>query len=173
LALSLNRYGAILSELGYKKEARGYLDQGLEMRRKMLAHEKNTTNQRALAISLSYVADFLADIGDGPTALRYFEESVQLYSEVYPKDRFPVGHPELASSLQNLAFVHSNLYQYEAAAENGQRAADMNKALAAAKIPVDRQGWATSLANLGEIYYHLKKYAEASQCLLESLTLYR
>src|SRR5437899_970979 len=45
--------------------------------------------------------------GRGPEATKVFADVLRMREGLYPKARYPQGHPDLAGSLNWLAFLHS------------------------------------------------------------------
>ena len=85
-----------------------------------------------------------------------------MHQALYPKDRFPHGHPDLANSLNNLGLLLKAQGDYGEARGYLERALAMNEAL----YPKDRypQGHpdlATSLNNLGALLQAQGDYGEA------------
>src|SRR5262249_25531454 len=95
-------------------------------------------------------------------ALAKMKESLQIREELYPKDRYPQGHSELALSLGEMGVILLSQGSYIEARGYLERALAMYQAL----YPKDRypQGHphlASSLNNLGSLLQDQGSYADA------------
>ena len=75
-----------------------------------------------------------------------------MYEALYPKDRYPLGHPHLANSLNSLGSLLEAQGTYGEARGYLERALAMNEALYPKdRFPQGHPGLATSLNNLGAL----------------------
>ena len=100
--------------------------------------------------------------GDLVKAVAKIKESLQIREQLYPKDRYPEGHPDLADSLNAMGFLLQAQGSYGEARGYYERALAMRQAL----YPKDRypQGHpdlATSLNNLGVLLQAQGSYGKA------------
>jgi CHAT domain-containing protein/tetratricopeptide (TPR) repeat protein len=88
--------------------------------------------------------------GELTTAVEEIKQSLQLRERLYPKDRYPRGHTDLANSLNNLGALLEALGDYGGARMYLERALAMNEALYPKdRFPHGHPELATSLYNLG------------------------
>jgi CHAT domain-containing protein/tetratricopeptide (TPR) repeat protein len=127
-----------------------------------------TTEERqkleAKASNLSEAGDQAYQQGDLVKATARIKESLQIREKLYPKDRYPHGHAELAESLNNMGFLLEDQGSYDEA----RRCYDRALAIFVSLYPNDRfphghPDLATSLNNLGALLQHQGKYVEARQ----------
>lgn len=84
------------------------------------------------------------------------------------KQRLDADHPDIATSLNNLALLYSSQGRYSEAEPLYLQALDINRR----SLPQDHPSIATSLNNLAGLYYHQKRYAEAAQLFQEALEIF-
>jgi CHAT domain-containing protein len=113
-------------------------------------------------------------LGNFVKARQACREVLEIHRRLYPKEKYPQGHPDLANSLNNLAFV------YQAAGEDGQaeplyqEALTMTRALYPKdKYPHGHSDLARSLNNLALLHFYAGEYGRAEPLLKEALVMYR
>jgi tetratricopeptide (TPR) repeat protein len=81
---------------------------------------------------------------------------------LFPKEKYPDGHPELATSLDNLASLLKAQGEYGKAEPLYRRALEMRQALFPKEsFPQGHPDLATSLNNLGAVLQDQGEYAKA------------
>jgi tetratricopeptide (TPR) repeat protein/CHAT domain-containing protein len=142
--------------------------------------ERLTTDQRQKlgrpGLELYNASNQAFERGDLTTAVEKARQHLRIMERLYPKDRYPHGHPNLATSLNNLGHRLHALGDYGGARGYFEQALAMTEAL----YPKDRypQGnphLATSLHNLGTHlrdqgdYGGARGYLERALAMFESL----
>jgi len=112
--------------------------------------------------------------GDLVKAVAKTRESLNILEKLYPKDRYPQGHPELANSLNNMGFLLEGQGSYGEARVYYERALAMYQSL----YPKDRypQGHpdlAGGLNNMGIMLLGHGSYGEAGPYLERALAMYQ
>jgi len=88
--------------------------------------------------------------GRASEAVLLLRQVLELNQRLYPADKFPDGHPDLAESLNSLGFVLQALNQVERALPYYQQALEMNQRLYPAdKVPGGHPNLAVSLNHVG------------------------
>src|SRR5262245_43712221 len=90
-----------------------------------LTREQQRLLKRARTLNEQAVA--LYQGGEYPQATQLFRETVRLYEQAYPKDKYPQGHPELANGLNNLGLLLRVQGEYGKALGYLQRALSMRE----------------------------------------------
>ena len=92
----------------------------------------------------------------------YYERALAMYQALYPKERYPQGHPDLALSLNNLGGVLKAQGAYGEARGYLERALAMYQALyPKERYPQGHPDLAGSLNNLGLLLQAQGAYGEA------------
>src|SRR5262245_60730659 len=73
-----------------------------EPARKQTSEERQLLEKEAKSLNLEALK--LRGAGKFAEATRQMERALALFEELYPKDQFPQGHPNLAGGLNNLGF---------------------------------------------------------------------
>jgi CHAT domain-containing protein len=134
-------------------------------RRDELAREAADLDRRAVGLSLQ---------GRDAEAVALAERSLQIRRRLYPADRYPDGHPDLAKSLSNLGFLYRNagdLARAEAAAR--EALAVRRKLYPPGRYPGGHPQLAQSANTLGAILQARGELAAAEPFLREALALRR
>jgi hypothetical protein len=110
--------------------------------------------------------------GDYTKAEPYYRDALAMYQALFPKDRYPQGHPALALSLNNLGALLLARGEYAKAEAYWREALAMRQAL----YPKPRylQGHpdlALSLNNLGALFLEHGEYAKAEPYLRDALVM--
>jgi CHAT domain-containing protein len=93
---------------------------------------------------------------------------------LFPKDRFPRGHPQQALSLNNLGLLYESAGQYAKAEPLYREALEMYRALfPKERVPNGHPSLALSLNNLGGLYEATGAYTKAEPLYREALDMYR
>ena len=82
-----------------------------------------------MAACLNNLGILLKHQGDYDGSRDYLQRALAMYEALYPKSRYPQGHPDLASGLYNLGALLKAQGDYTAARGYCQRALAMNEAL--------------------------------------------
>jgi CHAT domain-containing protein len=92
---------------------------------------------------------------------------------LYPKERYPQGHPDLAQSLNNLGYLHLAQGDYAKALPLFERALAMRERLyPEARYPQGHPDLALSLNNLGSLHWTQGDYGKARPLFERGLDLY-
>ena len=100
LATSLNVMGFLLQAQGAYGEAQRYLQRALAMRGPL--PQGRYPQGTPTWPEPEQPGRLLQDQGAYGEARGYYERALAMYQALYPKERYPQGHPALASSLNNL-----------------------------------------------------------------------
>jgi tetratricopeptide (TPR) repeat protein len=165
VAACLTNLGEALRADGKRRDAVVCFEQALTTYRRLYPATRYADGHLSIVVNLNHLGESLLEEDDlaraaertrlaSPkdgvafdliNATHYLEESVRMAKKLYPKTRFPDGHPTLAASLNHLAEAHT-------------ARGDLDQAEAASKESLDasrsRKGQleeALSLANLGEV----------------------
>jgi CHAT domain-containing protein len=134
--------------------------------------QRKELEQKAFDLSREGARQYQA--GDYAKAKELLREALAIYRALYPKEKYPQGHPDLAVSLGNLGDLHRFGGEYAKAEPLLKEALAMFRAM----YPKDRypQGHAylaTSINNLGQLHRFGGEYAKAEPLLKEALAMYR
>ena len=107
-------------------------------------------------------------------ATRAQEQAVAICRRLYPADRYPEGHPELSTSLNNLGGFLQGQGDYERARKYLEEVLQMRRLQYPKKTyPSGHQELATSFNNLAGLLGSQGNYAEASKYCEEALEISR
>ncbi len=107
------------------------------------------------------------------TAVAETRKSHQLLERLYPKTDYPQGHPELARSLNVLAYLLRVQGDFGGARGYLERAMAMNQALYPKdRFPQGHPGLAAGLNNLGQLLQDQEDYGGARGYLERALAMY-
>jgi CHAT domain-containing protein/Tfp pilus assembly protein PilF len=127
--------------------------------------EKRATelNQRVLALHQQ---------GQLDGARKLCEEALALRQQLYPKERYPDGHPDLAASLNNLGFLLQAQGDSGKALDYLQQALQMRRQLfPREKYPDGHPDLASTLTNVGFLLRAQGEYDKALDCYQEALQM--
>ena len=115
--------------------------------------------------------------GIAPAAVGKLRTAYQICRKLYPAKKYPTGHPDLATSLHNLAAVLHALKQLPQARSYYERAVSMRRKIySESKYPQGHPELATSLNNLGSVLQAMGRFRDAvpfyQQCLAMLRRLY-
>jgi CHAT domain-containing protein/Tfp pilus assembly protein PilF len=133
--------------------ASGTADEPSKEERKELQRRAAELNEKAYQ---------LYQKGQYAEAVKVMKQVLEIDEALYPKDKYPQGHPDLASSLNNLGALLKAQGEYGKALPYLQRALAMVEALCPkAKYPQGHPDLATCLNNLGSLLDAQGEYDEA------------
>jgi CHAT domain-containing protein/Tfp pilus assembly protein PilF len=115
------------------------------------------------AAELNQEANRLYLKGQYQAALNKFEQALSIEEKLYPKDKYPLGHANLATALNNVGFLFKVQGDYQKALLYLQRALDIRQAL----YDKDKQGHpelAINLDNLGTLFHVQGDFQKALTC---------
>jgi CHAT domain-containing protein/tetratricopeptide (TPR) repeat protein len=165
VAVSLGNLASILRSEGKFGEAEKVVREALDMWDRLVKGDDPSK-----ALCLGHLALVLRDQGNFAEAEALHRKSLDMNRRLYPKERFPNGHPYLAESLEGTAFVMcARPGKYEEAEALFREAIDMRRRL----LPGDRPETAACLAGLGWVLGAEGKYAEAETVLRDTLRMRR
>jgi CHAT domain-containing protein/tetratricopeptide (TPR) repeat protein len=104
----------------------------------------------------------LKDQGEYGQALDYYQLALRMCRKLYPKERYPQGHPHLASCLGNLGALLRDQGEYGQALEYYRQALHMRQQLyPKGRYPQGHPDLAGSLNNLGDLLQEQGEYGQA------------
>jgi CHAT domain-containing protein/Tfp pilus assembly protein PilF len=107
-------------------------------------------------------------------ATERFQKAVELLQKVYPKEKYPNGHVELAVSLNNLGLLLQAQGDYGKAEPFYREALEMfQKLFPKEKFPSGHPLLARSLINLGGLLYLQGEYGQAEPFIRQALEMYQ
>ena len=107
-------------------------------------------------------------------AENYFRRALRIREELFPEDKFPQGHADLALSLNWMGVVLYKLERYEEAKTYYERVLAMRRRLyPATEHPQGHACIALDLTNLGDAYKKLHKYDAARKSYDQGLEMRR
>ena len=135
--------------------------------------KKLTTDQRnelkAKLTELNTAGFKASQAGKYQDAAEAWQEALKIARQLYPESEFPDGHPNLATSLNNLAVLYESQGKYADAETLSKNALEMRRRL----FKGDHLSVARSLNNLGALYKSQGKYADADPLFRDALDMYK
>ena len=149
------KFGRLLSEQGYAKEAETLLIKVLEKRKKILGVEHPDT-----ILAMADLACTYADLGK-------YTETEKLENQILDlrKRILGVEHLDTIESMGNLACIYRELGKYTEAEKLEKHVLDARKRI----LGVEHPDTIKSMANLASTYRHLGKYVEAENLQIQVL----
>jgi CHAT domain-containing protein/Tfp pilus assembly protein PilF len=115
----------------------------------------------------------LYQAGKFPEATKVLAAVLRIREGLYPKDRYPQGHRDLANSLNNLAMLHQAQGEYGKAEPLYARALKMYEALfPPARYPQGHPHLALSINNLAVLHWKQGEYGKAEPLYARALKMY-
>jgi tetratricopeptide (TPR) repeat protein len=115
----------------------------------------------------------LYQVGKWPEATRVFANVLRMREVLYPRERYPHGHPALAQSLNNLGYLLKLQQEYTRAEPLQRRAMQMYEALyPPARYPNGHPALAGSVKNLALLYEEMGELARAEPLFRRALRIY-
>jgi CHAT domain-containing protein len=112
--------------------------------------------------------------GNDVKAMEAIREALELRRALFPRDKFPQGHPDLAEGLNNLAGLHRAAGEHGKAEPLCREALDMRRDLCPKeRFPNGDPYLAQSINNLGVLYQDAGEYGKAEPLFREALEMYR
>src|SRR5579872_353543 len=105
-----------------------------------------------------------------PDAQKAWVAALEIARRLYPKDQFPDGHTDLASSLNNLAFLYSSQGKLRDAEPFYKDALEIRKRLIKGQ---DHPDLALSLNNLATLYKDLGRLGDAEPLNRDAVEMYK
>jgi tetratricopeptide (TPR) repeat protein len=152
-ALIYNNLGLALRDLGQMRQAQGYFEKALRLRRQI-------DDRKGEGASLNHLGRVYADLGEKERAKEYLEQALQIRREV--KDR--QGE---TTTLNNLGHVYADLGEKERAKEY------LEQALSIAEKEESARMKSTTLTNLGQVCADSGETERAREYLERSLDIRR
>src|SRR6516162_8285145 len=91
---------------------------------------------------------------DYAKAKESFREAIAMYRALYPREKYPQGHTDLAKSIETLGMVHKEMAEYDKAKPLLREALDMWRALyPREKYPQGHPDLADSIYNLAYLHH--------------------
>jgi tetratricopeptide (TPR) repeat protein len=107
-------------------------------------------------------------------ATKLMQEALEIHRTLYPKGRYPHGHPHLANSLNNLGLLLQARGEYGPALDYLQQALQMKQQLyAKERYPQGHPDLANSLGNLGSLLQAQGEYGQALDYYRQALQMNR
>src|SRR5262249_27904849 len=114
----------------------------------------------------------LEAVGEYTQAESVYRDALAMKKKLYPTDKYPEGHPDLAASLNNLGALLWARGAYARAESMHRDALAMTRKLyPPEQFPKGHHHLATTLSNLGGLLQARAKYAEAAKVLSEGLAM--
>jgi CHAT domain-containing protein len=140
--------------------------------------EDLTTEQREqlvrMAKTLSQQAMRLYHQARFVDAVSAQKQAVELNQQLYPKEKYPQGHPDLADSLHKLGFLLLMQEEYGQARPYCERALEMRQQLyPKEKYPQGELGLAASFSSLGALLEMQGEYGQARPYYERALAMYQ
>jgi CHAT domain-containing protein/Tfp pilus assembly protein PilF len=144
-------------------------------RQEQLARDALEQARATLVISLHAQQEYAHSVvaeGQYLKAMPIYKQTLNAYEQLYPKEQFPQGNQNLASSLNNLGFLLQAIGQYAQAQPYLERALAMcDKLYPAARFPDGHPQLAQSLISLGALLSARGDYAQAQPYLERALAM--
>jgi len=135
-----------------------------------LTPEQQQLRQEALKLNQEGVA--LYNQARLPEATDRLRKALERFQQVYPRDKYPTGHPELAASLGWLGLLLQAQGEYAKAEPFYRQALEMNQTLYPKdKYPTGHPGLAECLNNLGSLLQAQGAYAKAEPFYRQALEM--
>jgi CHAT domain-containing protein len=154
---------------GKSHEARPLAQKALAARREILGENHRLTAQSWFNLGAQQQA--LQQQGE---AERCYRQALRICQKLYPQERYPHGHPHLALSINNLAFLHHRQGEYGKAEPLFARALKMNEALfPRSRYPQGHPDLALSINNLALLHKAQGEYGKAEPLYARALKMYQ
>jgi CHAT domain-containing protein len=125
-----------------------------------------------LAIDFNNLAQLLMAQGEFAKARPYYERALAMNQALYPKERYPRGHPYLAASLGSLATLLKKQGEYALAATYNEQAVAICESLyPKERYPRGHRNLATALNSLGYMLEEQGEHAKALPYFERGLTI--
>jgi CHAT domain-containing protein len=112
--------------------------------------------------------------GDYAKARASFREALAMYRALYPKERYPQGHANLATCINNLAVAHKVAGEYGQAEPLYREALGMRRAIYPKdQYPQGHPDLVSSINNLARLHRATGEYGQAEPLYREALDLCR
>jgi CHAT domain-containing protein/tetratricopeptide (TPR) repeat protein len=126
------------------------------------------------AAELNERAEALNGQGRYPEATKLLQEALEIKRKLYPEERYPQGHADLARSLHNLGLVLQAQGEYGQALDSLQRALHMRQQLyPKERFPQGHPDLAHSLNDLGMLLKEQGEYGPALAYLRQALQMFQ
>jgi CHAT domain-containing protein/Tfp pilus assembly protein PilF len=107
-------------------------------------------------------------------ALDCLQQALQMNQQLYPKQRYPRGHPDLATSLNNLGALLKDQGEYGQALDYFRQVLQMNRQLyPKERYPHGHPLLALSLNNLGSLLHDQGEYGQALDYYRQALQTFQ
>jgi tetratricopeptide (TPR) repeat protein len=164
--MTATRWGAGLFLLALAAAATAQADGELTAEQRQQLEKK--------ARGLSDEANQLQEAGAYDKALPPRREALEIHQRLYPKDKYPDGHPDLAQSLHGLGDLLRERGEYARAEPLLREALDMRRRLYPKdKYPDGHADLARSLNHLGLLFRAVGDNDKAQACYREALAMRR
>ncbi|MFO0877697.1 MAG: tetratricopeptide repeat protein [Gemmataceae bacterium] len=124
-----------------------------------------------MAESLNTIGFLARQFQQFAMAEEYFGQALKMREKLYPISRYPTGHPNLATSLNNLALLYHARAEYSKAEPLYRRALEMAELYPASHYPTGHPNLATSLINLADLYRVQAEYSKAEPLYRRALEM--
>ena len=171
LAANCNNLGALLDDLGERKEARRLYGEALEIRRR-LAQAHPAAYEPDVAMTCNNLGNLLSDLGEREEARRLYGEALEIRRRL--AQAHPAAYePRVADTCNNLGNLLSDLGEREEARRLYGEALEIRRRLAQAHPAAYEPRVADTCNNLGNLLSDLGEREEARRLYGEALDLYR
>jgi CHAT domain-containing protein len=156
-----------LAQEGKSPEALGLAEKALAARRQILGD-----NHRLTAESINNLAFLHQARGEYGKAEALYARALKMREALFPRTRYPQGHPDLAQSINNLAMLHKAQGEYGKAEPLYVRALKMNEALyPRSRYPEGHPDLARSINNLAALHSAQGEYGKAEPLYARALKM--
>jgi CHAT domain-containing protein len=153
---------------GKSEEALPRAKKALAARREILGE-----NHRLTAQSWFNLGAQQKELQRAGEAERSYRHALRIRQNLYPQSRYPQGHPDLATSLNNLASLYKAEGEYSKAKPLFARALKMTEAhYPQTRYPEGHPELATNLNNLGFLHHAQGQYDKAEPLFARALRMY-
>ncbi|CAF3442889.1 unnamed protein product [Rotaria sp. Silwood2] len=146
-ALMHHRLGILKNSQGRYTEAMNYLEQSIEIRKKVLS-----STDRDLASSYDNIGLVYKNTGDYSNALSFHQNALEIRQKTLPPN-----HRDLATSYNNIALVYSHMNDYSNAMSFHQKAAEIRMNI----LPSYHPDMASSYNSIGSFFENTGDYSNA------------
>ncbi|CAF4604676.1 unnamed protein product [Rotaria socialis] len=149
LVETCNYIGLIHAKRGNHQEALAYFEKASN---KLLELPPNDDNMLDLASTYAHIGAVWSALGNGDSALKYYQESYQLKQKILPS-----SHPSLGTSFNNMGVVCSQHGNYEDALNYYRKSIELRQK----SLPIAHISIAACYANMANLYSKQNDFTEA------------
>ena len=122
-------------------------------------HRSLPSTHPDIAKSLNSIAGVYYRLGKYGASLKYFQDSLEMYREIWPRE----NHPDIAATLSNIGLVCAAQGNFELALKFNQEALQMHREC----LPDNHPIIGRSIMNVTDSYLKLEMFKEAGEVLAQ------